>query len=65
MSDPARMPPSYVERGAADVRGWLDDVQGVRVTPEVLAKMTPAQRLDYCRRFDQSTMPAWRDPRSG
>jgi hypothetical protein len=28
------MPPSYVERGAADVRGWLDDVQGVRATPE-------------------------------
>jgi hypothetical protein len=22
-----------------------------------------AQKLDYCRRFDQSSMPAWRDPR--
>ena len=23
-----------------------------------------AERLDYCRQFDQSKMPAWRDPRS-
>jgi hypothetical protein len=64
MNDPARRPPVHVERGAADVRAWLDDVQGVRATPEQIAKMTPAQRLDYCRRFDQSAMPAWRDPRA-
>jgi hypothetical protein len=63
MTDPARTPPPYVERGVADARRWLDEVQGVRVTPEELAKMTPAQKLDYCRRFDQSTMPSWRDPR--
>jgi hypothetical protein len=63
MSDPARTPPPYVERGMADGRNWLDHVQGVRVTPEELAKMTPAQRLDYCRRFDQSKMPGWCDPR--
>jgi len=25
--------------------------------------MTPAQRLDYARLFDQSRMPAWKDPR--
>jgi hypothetical protein len=24
-----------------------------------------AQKLDYCRKFDQSKMPAWRDPRAG
>ena len=63
MSDPSRIPPSYVERGAADVRGWLDDVQGVRATPEQIAKMSPAQRLDYCRLFPQDKMPAWHDPR--
>jgi hypothetical protein len=57
------MPPSYVERGAADVRGWLDDVQGVRLSEEQIKRLTPAQRLDYARRFDQSTMPPWRDPR--
>jgi len=30
----------------------------------VVEKMTPAQRLDYARLFDQSTMPAWKDPRA-
>jgi hypothetical protein len=63
MSNPGRVPPPYVERGAADVQGWLDDVQGVRATPEQIAKMTPAQRLDYCRRFDQASMPPWKDTR--
>ena len=64
MGGPSRIPPPYVERGAADVRGWIDDVAGVRATPEQIAKMSPAQKLDYCRRFDQSTMPAWQDPRT-
>ena len=63
MSD--KFPPPYVERGAADVRGWIDDVAGVRATPEQIAKMSPAQKLDYCRRFDQSQMPVWKDPRAG
>jgi hypothetical protein len=31
---------------------------------EQIAKLTPAEKLDYARRFDQSKMPAWRDPRS-
>jgi hypothetical protein len=63
MSNAPHLPPPYVERGAADVQGWLDDVAGVRATPEQIAKMSPAQKLDYCRRFDQATMPAWSDPR--
>jgi hypothetical protein len=46
-------------------RGWIDDVAGVRATPEQIAKMSPAQKLDYCRRFDQSQMPVWKDPRAG
>jgi len=25
--------------------------------------LTPAQKLDYARTFDQRTMPDWRDPR--
>ena len=36
-----------------------------RLSAEQIAKLTPAQRLDYSRQWDQSTMPAWRDPRSG
>jgi hypothetical protein len=36
-----------------------------RLSAEQIAKLTPAQRLDYSRQWDQSTMPAWRDPRGG
>jgi hypothetical protein len=35
-----------------------------RLSSEQIAKLTPAQRLDYSRQFEQSSMPAWRDPRS-
>jgi hypothetical protein len=34
-----------------------------RLSVEQIAKLTPAQRLDYSRQWDQSTMPPWRDPR--
>jgi hypothetical protein len=33
-------------------------------TPEEIAKMTPAERWDYCRQFPQDQMPAWKDPRA-
>jgi len=36
-----------------------------RATPEQIARMSAAERLDYSRQFDQSKMPAWRDPRGG
>ena len=36
---------------------------GGRLSREQIDRLTPAQRLDYSRQFDQSTMPAWRDPR--
>ena len=36
-----------------------------RLSAEQISKLTPAQRLDYSRQWDQSTMPAWRDPRGG
>lgn len=35
-----------------------------RLSSEQIAKLTPAQRLDYSRQFEQASMPAWRDPRS-
>jgi len=34
-----------------------------RLSREQIERLTPAQRLDYARQWDQSTMPAWRDPR--
>ena len=36
---------------------------GGRLSREQIDKLTPAQKLDYSRQFDQSSMPAWRDPR--
>ena len=66
MADNAtRMPPPEVQRAAGQVQAWLDQQNAKPAPPEVVAKMTPAQRLDYARLFDQSTMPAWRDPRGG
>jgi hypothetical protein len=63
MSDPARMPPPEVQRAAGQVQAWLDQQNAKPAPPEVVAKMTPAQRLDYSRQWDQSKMPEWRDPR--
>jgi hypothetical protein len=37
--------------------------QAGRLSDEQIRRLTPAQRLDYSRQWDQSTMPAWRDPR--
>ena len=39
--------------------------QAGRLSDEQISRLTPAQRLDYSRQWDQSTMPAWRDPRGG
>jgi hypothetical protein len=36
---------------------------GVKSAEEI-ARMSSAERLDYARSFDQSKMPAWRDPRA-
>jgi hypothetical protein len=55
-----------------DLEGWLNarapKVQPPapgRVSDDAFAKMPARERLDYVRRFDQSKMPAWRDPRQG
>jgi hypothetical protein len=34
-----------------------------RLSDEQIRRLSPAERLDYSRQWDQSTMPAWRDPR--
>lgn len=31
---------------------------------EEIRKMSPAERLDWNRTFDQSKMPGWKDPRA-
>jgi hypothetical protein len=59
-------PPPHVERSAQDVANWLATQEpATPLPPDVVAKMSPRERLDYARRFDQSKMPAWKDPRQG
>jgi|SoimicMinimDraft_4_1059732.scaffolds.fasta_scaffold242411_2 hypothetical protein len=59
-------PPAHVAAAAAIVKGWLaeQDAAPGRRSPEEVAKMSPRERLDYARSFDQSRMPEWRDPRA-
>jgi hypothetical protein len=65
MTNPPRMPPADVQRAAGQVQTWLDQQNPTLKSPEEIAKMSPAQRLDYARLWDQLTMPEWRDPRGG
>jgi hypothetical protein len=65
MANEPRIPPPEVQRAAGQVQDWLDRQNAKPAPPEVVAKMTPAQRLDYCRLWDQTKMPSWRDPRGG
>ena len=60
MNDPARLPPFEQTLLNSPLRG---SQQPVRLSEEQIAKLTPAQRLDYARLWDQSKMPSWRDPR--
>jgi hypothetical protein len=60
-------PPPNVAAAALVVETWLreQDQQTLPRSPEEIAKMSARERIDYCRQFDQSKMPAWRSPRAG
>jgi hypothetical protein len=58
-------PPANVAAAADTVRKWLNEQDASPKSPEEIAKLSPAARLDYARQFDQSKMPAWKDPRHG
>jgi hypothetical protein len=58
-------PPPNVQAAAAVVDGWLKQQERTNLTGDEIAKLSPAERLDYVRRFDQSKMPGWKDPRQG
>ena len=45
-------------------RGREAPEQAGRLSDEEFAKLTTAQKLDYSRKFDQTKMPSWRDPRA-
>jgi hypothetical protein len=60
-----KYPPLSVALGAKDVSRWVESQEpAVPKGAEEIAKMSAAERIDYCRRFDQSKMPPWRDPRT-
>jgi hypothetical protein len=63
MTNPPRMPPVEIQRAAGQVQAWLDQQSATPKSPEEIARMSPAQRLDYARLWDQSRMPPWKDPR--
>jgi hypothetical protein len=54
-------------QGGAPFRGNGREppMQAGRLSEDQIRRLTPAQKLDYSRQWDQSTMPAWRDPRGG
>jgi hypothetical protein len=58
-----RLPPPEIQRAAGQVQTWLDQQTATPKSPEEIARMSPAQRLDYARLFDQTKMPPWRDTR--
>ena len=64
MTDPSRMPLPHEQAAAEVVKGYLKRVeQPQRLSSEQIAKLSPAERLDYARQWDQNSMPAWKDPR--
>ncbi len=56
-------PPPNVQAAAGVVQSWLDQQQRV-LTADEIAKLSPAERLDYTRARSQAQkMPDWKDPR--
>jgi len=57
-------PPENVQSAARVVATYLESEQQRQLSTEEIARLTPAQKLDYARNFKQDSMPAWRDPRA-
>ena len=57
-------PPPEVQAAARVVQDWLDAQQRARLGQDAPRRLTDAEKLDRCRQFDQSKMPAWKDPRT-
>lgn len=60
-------PPPEVAAAAKIVQDHLDEQQRARLnqgTPRRDMQREWAEKLDRCRQFDQTKMPAWKDPRT-
>jgi hypothetical protein len=59
-------PPDSVRAAAAVVEQWVREQETRRLSADEIAKLTPAQRLDYTRAASNARkMPDWQDPRKG
>ena len=54
-------PPAHIAAAAAQVERWLAEQNPTPKSAAEIAGMSPRDRIDYCRQFDQAKMPAW-DP---
>jgi hypothetical protein len=63
MTDPSRLPPEDVRQAAAKVEAYVTQQENRKVTDEEFARMNARDRIEYCRRFTQNSLPPWRDPR--
>jgi hypothetical protein len=57
----AAEPPPHIAAAAAQVERWLTEQNPTPKSAAEIAGMSPRDRINYCRQFDQNTMPAW-DP---
>lgn len=55
---PSAAPPPDVAAAAATVQRWLDAQPNAPKKDDDIKKMSPAERLNYVRSFDQTKMPA-------
>ena len=65
MSDP-NLPPDARALLDANLRNVVQSPTPRRLSADEIAKLTPAQRLDYTRAASNARkMPDWQDPRKG
>jgi hypothetical protein len=58
-------PPDSIRLAAAVVERYLQEQAGAKLSADEIARLTPAEKLDYARRFKQDQMPAWDPNRIG
>jgi hypothetical protein len=57
-------PPNDEERRAAEVViRYVTEQENRKVTDEEFARMNARDRIEYCRRFPQNSLPPWKDGR--
>jgi len=55
--------PQHVAQAAKIVEDWLKGQPPVAGNSSPVVKLSDAEKLNRARQYDQSKMPAWKDPR--